>query len=103
MKIKKRDNVIIISGRDKGQKGQVLRVLADKNRVVVEGVRVTKKRVKPRREGEKGQTVEVPQSVHISNVALICPECHQPTRIGYRGQGAKQKKRFCRKCQKTID
>lgn len=103
MKIKKRDNVIVISGRDRGQKGRVLRVLADKNRVVVEGVRVVKKRIKPRREGEKGQTVEVPQSIHVSSVALICPQCGEPTKVGYRGTGAKQKKRICRKCKKTID
>lgn len=103
MKIKKRDNVMIIKGRDRDQKGRVLRALADKNRVVVEGVRVTKKRIKPRREGEKGQTVEVPQSVHVSNVALVCPQCGEQTKVGYRGQGAKQKKRICRKCEKTID
>ncbi len=103
MKIKKQDQVIVLSGRDRGQKGRVLRVLDEKKRVVVEGVRVTKKRIRPRKEGEKGQTVEVPQSLNVSNVALICPQCGEPTKVGYRGQGAKQKKRVCRKCQKTID
>ncbi len=103
MKFKKKDNVVVTAGRDRGKKGQVLRVLSDKGRIVVEGVRTTKKRIRPRKEGEKGQTVEVPQSLHASNAALICPQCGQRTRVGYRGEGAKQKKRICRKCQKTID
>jgi len=103
MKIRQKDNVLLIGGRDRGQKGRVLKVLGNKDRVVVEGVRMTKKRIKPRREGEKGQVVEVPQSIHVSKVALICPQCNERTRVGYRGQGARQKKRVCRKCEKTID
>lgn len=103
MKIKKKDNVLVTAGRDRGKKGPVLRVLADQKRVVVEGIRLTKKRIRPRKEGEKGQTVEVPQSVDVSNVALICPQCGERTRVGFRGEGAKQKKRVCRKCKKIID
>ncbi len=103
MKLKKKDNVTVISGGDRGQTGQVLRVLPDKGKVVVEGVRITKKRVRPKKEGEKGQVVEVPQPLDVSSVALVCPQCGERTKIGYRGEGAKQKKRICRKCQKAID
>ncbi len=103
MKIKKKDNVLIISGRDRGKKGRVLRVIPEKDRLIVDGIRMTKKRVKPRKEGEKGQIVEVPQPLPVSNVALICPQCNERTRVGYRGEGSSQKKRICRKCQKIID
>jgi len=103
MKIKKKDNVLIISGRDRGRKGRVLKVIPGEKRVVVDGIRMTKKRIRPKKEGEKGQIVEVPQSLPISNVALICPQCNERTRVGYRGDGSEQKKRICRKCQKIID
>jgi large subunit ribosomal protein L24 len=103
MKIKKRDNIIVISGRDKGKKGQILKVLPEQERVVVEAVRLVKKRIRPRKEGEKGQTVESPQPLHVSNVALICPQCGARTRVAYRGVGASEKKRICCKCQKIID
>lgn len=103
MKIKKRDTVVVISGRDRGHKGQVLKVLPSQDRIVVEAVHIVKKRVRPKREGEKGQTVESPQPLHISNVALVCPQCGEKVRVGYRGVGASEKKRICRKCQKIID
>jgi large subunit ribosomal protein L24 len=103
MKIKKKDMVLITAGRDRGKKGRVLKVLSEKNRVMVEGINLVKKKIRPRREGEKGQVVEVAQPLSVSNVSLICPQCGERTKVGYRGEGAKEKKRICRKCEKIID
>jgi len=99
MKIKKNDIVLVISGRDKGKKGKVIQV-SDK-RVVVENVNLRKKSVKARKSGEKGQIVEFPCSINVSNVMLVCPKCSVSTRVGYK-LIEKKKKRFCKKCQKEI-
>ncbi len=71
MKIKKGDNVIIIAGKDKGKKGTVVKALPKEDKVVVSGVNVAKKHARPRKTGEKGQTVEKTMPVHVSNVKKI--------------------------------
>jgi large subunit ribosomal protein L24 len=101
MKIKKNDTVIIISGRDKDKKGKVVQTLIEKNRVTVENINLRKKSVKPRKSGEKGQIVEFPAPMNVSNVMLVCPKCSVSTRVGYQRIAGK-KKRFCKKCQKEI-
>jgi large subunit ribosomal protein L24 len=101
LKIKKGDEVLVKSGRDSGKKGKVIRVLPIKNRIVVEGLNMRKKHVRPKKSGEKGSTVSVPFSIHISNVQIICPSCSKPTRIGY-NIGGKSKTRICKKCSNTI-
>ncbi len=109
MKIKKNDTVLIISGKDRGKKGKVLDVLPKINKIVVEGVNIVKKHQRPRRQGEKGQIVELPKPIDVSNVKLICPKCGKPTRVGYRvvkdvsQTSLRQKKfRFCKKCKQEI-
>lgn len=82
MKVKKGDNVIIISGKDKGKKGKILRVLPTQEKVVVEGANIVKRRQRPRKQGEKGQTVEVSVPLHASNVMLLDPKGGKRTRIG---------------------
>jgi large subunit ribosomal protein L24 len=82
MKIKKSDNVIVIAGKDKGKKGKVLKTLALKEKVVVEGVNIKKKHMRPRKSGQKGQIVDVAAPIHVSNVALIDPKTNKPTRVG---------------------
>jgi len=101
MKIKKGDQVKILSGKDRGKQGKVLRVMPKEDKVVVENINIRKKHVRPRREGEKGQIVEIPAPLHISNVALICTKCGKPTRVGFRFEENK-KVRYCKKCQKVI-
>jgi len=97
MKIKKNDQVLIISGKDRGKKGKVLDVFPKEEKVVVEGGNIRKKHVKPKRSGEKGQVVETPAPIAVSNVKLICPKCGQLTRVGYKI--VKDKKyRICKKC-----
>lgn len=101
MKIKKGDQVKILAGKDRGKQGKVLRVIPKKDRVVVENINIHKKHVRPRREGEKGQIIEMSAPIHISNVALICSKCGKPTRVGFRFEEEK-KVRYCKKCKKVI-
>lgn len=100
MKIKTGDTVLIIKGKDRTKKGKVIEVLPKKNRVVIEGINIVKKHVRARRSGEKGQRVEVPRPLSISNVKLICSKCKKPTRVGYKAvdKGREKKIRVCKKC-----
>lgn len=102
MKVKKGDTVLIISGDDKGRKGKVIKAMPKQQRIIVEGVNIQKKHVKPRREGEKGQIIEKPGPIHVSNVKVICPKCGKPTRIKYQKVGDK-KFRECKICHQTFE
>ncbi|OQX00936.1 50S ribosomal protein L24 [Candidatus Parcubacteria bacterium A4] len=107
MKIKKEDIVLIISGKDKGKRGKVLRVFPERERVLVEGINLRKKHQKPRKAKEKGQIIEMPTPLSISNIKLICPKCGEAARVGYKLKGdeksGKQKKyRICKKCEIEI-
>ncbi|MFA5228567.1 MAG: 50S ribosomal protein L24 [Candidatus Paceibacterota bacterium] len=97
MKIKKNDQVLIIAGNDKGKKGKVLRSLPSKNKIVVEGVALIKKHVKPKKSGQKGQIASVPRAISVSNVSFVCSKCGKPTRVGYEIVD-KKKYRVCKKC-----
>lgn len=101
MKIKKNDTIIISKGKDRGREGKVTRVFLKESRVLVEGINQYKKHIKPT-QGRPGDLVTISRPLDISKVALICPKCKQPTRIGYRFQDAK-KIRVCRKCNSDID
>ena len=101
MKIIKNDTVLIISGKDKGKKGKVLSSLPKDSKILVEGANMRKRRQKPRRQGEKGQTVLMPGYISVSSIKLICPKCGKASRIGYRIT-EKIKSRVCKKCQQEI-
>lgn len=100
-KIKKGDEVVMISGRDKGKKGKILKIISKSNRVVVDGLNLIKKHKKPTRQGEKGEVVQLPRMVDISNIALYCSHCGRSVKVGYRQSGDK-KIRICRKCHEAI-
>lgn len=102
MKIKKGDTVLIIKGKDRGKQGKVIKVLPKENRIVVEGLNLVKKHVKPKRAGEKGQIIEVPAPLYVSKVKLICPLCKKPTKVGYTFVND-DKKRMCKKCKGNFD
>jgi large subunit ribosomal protein L24 len=95
-KLKKEDNVEIISGKDKGKRGRILKILRDKDRVVVEGVNIVKKAKKRRNQQDRGGIVEIEAALHSSNVQIVCKKCG-PTRIGYKLEND-GKIRICRKC-----
>jgi large subunit ribosomal protein L24 len=101
MKIKKNDQVLIVSGKDRGKKGKVLEVFPVNSRVVVENINLAKKHRKARKQNEKGQVVEVPRSLHVSNVKLVCPKCGQASRTGFKATDA-GKFRICKKCGQEV-
>ncbi|QQG45768.1 MAG: 50S ribosomal protein L24 [Candidatus Sungiibacteriota bacterium] len=98
MKIKKGDQVQIISGNDKGKKGKVIAVLPQERKIVVEGVNIKKKHVRPRSQGKKGELVKVPLPFSVSRAMLICGKCAKPTRAGLKINASRQKARVCKKC-----
>jgi large subunit ribosomal protein L24 len=103
MKIRKGDTVTMLAGKDSGKKGVVERTIPARLRVVVSGLNIVKRHKKPRKQGEKGQIIDVPSSVDISNVALVCPSCSKVSRVGYLLDEATGKKnRFCKKCNATL-
>ncbi len=106
MKIKKNDKVLIISGKDRGKTGKVLRVFPKEGRILVEGVNIVKKHQKPKREGEKGQVIQLPKPIDASNVKIICPNCGKASRIGYKiilkDKKQKMKTRICKKCGQEL-
>jgi large subunit ribosomal protein L24 len=102
LKIKKGDNVVVISGRDKGRTGEVLRVFPSESRVIVQGVNIAKRHTKPRM-GEPGGIVEKELTLHISNVAHVDPASGKPTRIGYKMLDDGRKVRVARRSGEVID
>ena len=102
--IRKNDNVVVLTGRDRGKRGRVLRVLPVKSRVIVEGVNFIKRHTKanPQR-NVKGGIVERESAIHASNVQLVCPECGAPTRVGHRRLEDGHHVRVCRKCNGVVD
>jgi large subunit ribosomal protein L24 len=101
MKIKKGDTVLITSGKDRGRKGKVLEASPKESRILVEGINLRKKHQRPKKSGEKGQIVEMPGPIHISDIKLICPKCGKATKVGYKVFN-KNKVRVCKKCGQEI-
>ncbi|HIU51672.1 MAG TPA: 50S ribosomal protein L24 [Candidatus Merdicola faecigallinarum] len=101
MKIKKGDTVAVLSGNDKGKTGEVLEVIPKTQKVIVKGVNIRKKHVKPRRQGEEGGIIPSEYPIHSCKVNVVCPKCGKSTKIGYRME-KDQKVRFCKKCNTVI-
>ncbi len=101
MKIKKGDTVLIVSGKDRGRTSKVLRVFPKTKNILAEGINIRKKHIRPKKAGEKGQIIEVPGTLDVSNVKLICPKCKKATRPGYKAEKGK-KYRICKKCGQEI-
>lgn len=101
-KFKKGDKVLIRKGKDRGKIGKILKVFPKEAKILVEGLNLVKKHLKPRRTGEKGKIIEIPAPISWAKVKLICPSCQKPTKVGFRLEKEK-KVRYCKKCQKNID
>ena len=100
MKIKKGDKVKILLGKDRGKEGKVVFVLGKEKRVFVEGANLYKRHVKKQGSIEGG-IINIPKSLDVSNVVLVCPNCNKPTRVGLKLEG-NEKVRICKKCGKEI-
>lgn len=102
MKIKQGDNVKIMKGKDAGKTGKVVQVLPQEAKVVVEGLNIIVKHLRPQRAQEKGQRLEFSAPVAAANVQLVCPKCNTVTRVGYTVLADGKKQRQCRKCKAAI-
>ena len=101
MKIRKDDNVIVISGDDKGTKGKVIAVSPKENKVIVSGVHVVSKHQKPRKEGDQGGILKVEGAIYADKVMLYCDSCKKGVRVAYEIKDG-EKQRVCAKCRKKI-
>ena len=104
MNLRKNDTVQVITGRDAGKQGKVLKVIREKNRVIVQGVGFIKKHTRPNpQRNVKGGIAEREAPIHASNVMIVCGECNKRTRIGHKVMGDGKKARICRRCQGVLD
>ncbi len=102
--IRKNDNVLVVTGKDRGKRGRVLRVVPSTNRLIVEGVNMIKRHTKANPgKNVQGGIVEREALLHASNVQLVCPECGVQTRVGHKILGDGRKVRVCRKCEGVVD
>ena len=100
-KIKKNDNVIVVTGKDRGRRGKVLFIDSKKSRVLVEGVNKKKKYVKPSQENPKGGVITLEYAISVSNVMVFCEKCKKGVRVAYNLKDDK-KVRVCSHCKKEI-
>lgn len=101
--VKKDDTVAILAGKDKGKTGKILKVLTDKERVVVENINMVKRHTRPNQQNSEGGILEKEASVEISNVQLVCSSCNTAARTGMRTLDDGSKVRFCKKCNEIVD
>lgn len=101
MRIHKGDTVQIMTGKDVGKSGKIIRVYPEDNKVLLENLNLYKKHRRPRRQGEKGETITVARPLAAANVMLVCKNCQRPVRVGYRFEGDR-KVRYCKRCKAVI-
>ena len=101
MKIRKGDKVKVIKGKDSGREGTVERVLAKTGGVVVSGINIYKKHLKPSARKKEGGIIEIQKPLPAANVMLVCPHCQKPVRVGFKVENG-HKRRVCKKCREEI-
>ena len=101
MKLKKGDTVIVAIGKDKGKKGKIEKVFPKEGSIMVSGINIVKRHMKKRDEKNPGGIIEIPKALNVSKVALMCPACGKPTRVGYVVSKG-EKTRICRKSKRNI-
>ena len=102
MNIRTGDNVIVLSGKDKGKTGKVLRADVKGMKVVVEGVNVATKHQAPRKQGQEGGIIKVETPIYVSKVQVVCPKCGKPTRVAHKFDADGNKSRVCKKCGANL-
>ncbi len=101
--IKKNDLVMVVSGKEKGKSGRILRVMPEKEKVLVEKINFVKRHARPHGKQRQGGILEKEAPLHVSNVMLLCEKCNKPIRIGRRIVEGSKKARYCRKCGEILD
>jgi len=102
-RLRKNDNVQVISGEYRGKTGRILKVFPEKNRAIVEGINVVKRHTKPNAKNQQGGIVEKEASIHISNLMLVCPKTGKPTRLGKMVLEDGKRVRFSKKAKESIE
>lgn len=102
LKLRRDDIVVVMTGKDKGKKGKVLKVFSENNRVVVEKINMMKKHLRKRREQDQAGIIEMEAPLHVSNLMVFCKHCNKPARIGVKLLKDNTKARICKKCGETI-
>lgn len=100
--VKTGDTVVILSGKDRGSKGKVLAVSPKEGKVIIEGLNMVTKHVKPRRMGEQGGIVKAEGALYACKVQIVCPHCNKPTRVGHKLYEDGTKGRICKKCGESL-
>ena len=100
--VKTGDTVVILSGKDRGSKGKVLAVSPKEGKVIIEGLNMVTKHVKPRRMGEQGGIVKAEGAMYACKVQVVCPHCNKPTRVGHKLYEDGTKGRVCKKCGESL-
>lgn len=102
MKIKKNDNIRVICGKDRGKTGKIIQVFPKEDKIVVEGLNIHYKNLRPRKQGEKGQRIEFSAPLAAAKVMFHCPKCGRFVRLGSKILDNKQKVRICKKCKEVV-
>ena len=102
LKVKKNDKVRVISGKDKGKTGKVLRIEPDKNKIYVERINIIKKHTRKKGQNQPGGIISKEGPIHLSNIRVICPNCGKLSRVGFEVKDSGEKVRICRKCGQQI-
>ena len=102
MKIRRGDTVVVVMGKDQSKRGRVERILSKENRIVVEGINIITRHVKPSQGISQGGRIQQEAPINVSNVMLICNNCSQPVRVSFRYLEDGAKVRVCQKCKETI-
>lgn len=97
------DTVLVLTGRDKGKKGRVIRVLTGSDRALVEKINMVKRHSRPTQQLPQGGVVEKEATIHLSNLMVVCGKCGKPTRVGVKSLVEGKKARVCRKCGEILD
>ena len=103
MQIRKNDSVMVIAGKERGKTGKVLRVLNEKDAVIIERLNIVKRHTKPRGPQQSGGIVEKEAAIHASNIMVLCEKCNAPARIGRKILADGKKIRICRNCKEALD
>lgn len=103
LRIKKGDRVYILTGKDRGKEGKIIKVFPKKEKIIVEGINRVKRHTRPSQRNPQGGIIEKEAPIHISNAMLVCPNCTNPTRfsVGFTKEG--KKIRICKRCKEAID
>jgi len=103
LNVRKGDRVFVVTGKEKGKRGKILKTLPDKQRVIVEGLNLVKRAVKPTQKNPQGGLITKEGSVHASNVMLVCQSCDEPMRVAHKLTEDGKSVRICRLCKADID